>query len=122
MKNRLILGAALAALMMGVTGCSMLTPSFKTDLASTMRAATPQFSQCYADGLKRNSKLGGDVTLTLTVQRSTTALSNVTVAGPQPSDPDFEQCVTKVAQGLQVRKAPVLTVRADYPITFTSAP
>lgn len=122
MKNRLILGAAFAALMMGVTGCAMLAPTFKTDLTSTMRAAKPQFSQCYAQGLTRNPKLGGAVTLQLTVQRESTALSNVTVVGPLPSDPAFEQCVAKVAQGLQVAKAPHLTVHANYPLSFTPAP
>ncbi len=121
MKKQLTLGVAFAALMIGLSGCAVLAPTFKTDLASTMKAATPQFSQCYADGLKRNPKLAGDVTVNLTVQRTTTGLSNVTLVGVQPSDPDFEQCVVKVAEGLQVANAPVLTVRAAYPITFTPA-
>ena len=122
MKKQLTLGVAFAALMLGLSGCAVLAPTFKTDLTSAMRAAKPQFSQCYADGLKRNPKLAGDVTVTLTVKRTTTALTNVAVAGPQPADPDFEQCVAKVAGGLQVRNAPVLTVKADYPLTFTPNP
>jgi hypothetical protein len=122
MKNRLILGAAIAALMTGLTGCAVLTATFKTDLSSAMSAAKPQFSQCYAQGLTRNPKLEGPLTLNLTVQRETTALSNVTVEGSQPSDPAFEQCIARVAQGLQVDKAPHLTVRASFPISFTPAP
>jgi hypothetical protein len=121
MKNRMILGAAFAALMLGLSGCAMLAPTFRTDLTSTMTAAKPQLSQCYAQGLARNPKLAGDVTVQLTVKRSTTALTDVTVMGPQPSDPDFEQCVAKVAGGLSVPNAPHLTVRASYPISFTPA-
>jgi len=122
MKNRLILGAALAALTMGISGCAVLTATFKTDLTSTMSAAKPQFSQCYTQGLVRNPKLEGDLIVNLTVKRESTALSNVTVVGPQPSDPAFEQCVSKVAQGLQVGKAPHLTVRASYPLSFSPTP
>jgi hypothetical protein len=121
MKSRLILGAAIAALMTGTAGCAVLAPTFKTDLTASLRAAKPQLSQCYAEALARNPKLAGPVTLKLTVQRETTALSDVTVVGPQPSDPAFEQCVAKVAGGLQVAKAPHLTVRADYPLNFTPA-
>lgn len=121
MKNGLILTAAFAALMTAGAGCAVLTPTFKNDLTSTLRAAKPQLSQCYADGLKRNPKLGGPVTLKLTVQRGATALTNVSVVAPQPADDDFEKCVVGVAEGLKIPRAPVLTVRADYPLSFTSA-
>ena len=74
-------------------------------------AAKPQFSQCYADGLKRNPKLAGDVTVKLTVKRTTTAFTDVTVMGPQPSDPDFEQCVAKILDHLAI--PPVLVQSAN---------
>ena len=122
MKSRLILGAACAALLTNPAGCALFTRGFRNDLPSTLQEAKPQLSQCYAEALKRNPKLAGSMMLTVTVQRSTTALTGVTAVGPQPADATFEQCVARVVGGLKVAKSPMFTCRANFPVNFTPAP
>lgn len=121
-RRTLILGAALAAFVAGGAGCAALAPTFKTDLTDTLTAAKPQLSDCYSKALAKNPKLSGQATLRLTVEAASTALSNVALTAPQGADPAFEQCVARVAGSLQVKNAPVITVNAEYPLTFTPNP
>ena len=121
MKRQWSLAAAVAALLMGTAGCAVLAPTFKNDLTLTLQSAKPQLSHCYARALAKNPKFAGQATVSLTVERETTSLTNVTVSGPQPSDSAFEQCVALVAKQLRVPNAPHLTVRADFPLNFSPA-
>ena len=121
MKRRLILAATIAALLTSTAGCASLAPTFKNELNTTLHAAKPQLTQCYSQALKGNRRLAGRVVLRLTVQRKSTALSNVSVVSLRRTDPTFEQCVAGVAQGLQVPNPPAVTVYAHYPLFFGPA-
>lgn len=122
MRSSLMIALAGAVLLAGVSGCATLSPTFKTELTTTLSDAKGKLSACYGEALTRNPKLAGTMAVKLTVAKKTTALTDVAVVERPGQDPALDKCVTDVIGRLEVPTAPKLTVNVEYPFTLAPQP
>jgi hypothetical protein len=122
MRNTLIIALAGAVVLTGLSGCSLVSSSFKTDLTASLEGSKPKLSDCYKQALTRNPKLAGTMAVKLTVARKSTAISDVSVVERPAQDEALDKCVVDAITGLTVPAAPKVKVLVEHPITLQPQP
>jgi hypothetical protein len=113
----LILTAALAALA-AACGSTGLGSAVRTDISARMATAKDPIAACYAERLKKNRKIAGTMTLSITAAASTGKFENVKVVKDEPGDPELGTCVVAEVGKLKLAEPTKSPVQFEYPLAF----
>jgi HEAT repeat protein len=88
-------------------------------LRETVRDEAGNVNQCYLDGLKKNRKLGGSVTLRFRILE-TGMVSTVEIPSATLPDEEVKSCIARKVKAIRFPPVPLAFVTMNY--TFTFAP
>jgi len=117
MKSTIIATWVALFLVMGCSG-SGLGDEVRKDIQTQMDTVRPAITTCYADALKRNRKLQGQMTLAIKTEPDTGKFKEVNVTQNEVQDPALETCVVNQVTALKLQKPTTTAVATDYPIKF----
>ena len=108
------LAAALAA------GCSHtgLGAGVRDDITKRMQTVQDPIAACYATQLKKNRKLKGTMTLSITAAAGTGQFDQVKIVRDEPGDPDLGTCVVLEVSKLKLAEPTKSPVEFEYPLTL----
>ena len=118
--NRLLFGAALAALALSAA-CSRsgLGDGVRRDISAQMATAQRPLSACYQQALQERRKLRGIMWLSFDIAAESGKFSNVAITRTEVSNPGLETCVIQTVSGLTLAEPQKSVVSVEYPIRFT---
>lgn len=100
-------------------GGAGLSADVRTDISSRMATAQQPIAACYADALKGNRKLKGQMVLTFAAAPSTGAFTDITVERDDLADPTLQRCVIGEVGKLKLEKPQSTRVAVSgYPLNF----
>lgn len=109
-----------ASLLLG-TGCSKagMGAEVRSDVTGRMEAAQPDFTNCYAEALKRSRKINGMLVLSITAAAETGEFKNITVSRDELRDAEMKTCVIEEVSKLKLEKPQKTNVTFSYPLRFS---
>lgn len=112
---------ALAVALPFAAGCAAtgLGPETRNDVAARMATVQAPIAGCYADALKRNRKLRGQMTVAFETAPVTGKFTAVTVTRSDLGDPVLETCVRDQIAALSLAQPPKTKLAVEYPLNFT---
>ncbi len=100
-------------------GGSGLGSEVRQDMQAQLESARPMISECYAQALQRNRKLGGNLTLGITTQPKTGQFSKVTVLQSDLNDQSLHACIVQQVSQLKLGKPTKTAVETQLPLQLT---
>jgi len=112
-----------SAFLPALVGCGSgaLSNSVRQEIGAQVLQQRRPMTACYKRALRRNRALGKtDLVLAFTVDPASGAFRDVNMQGGSGcQDPQLQQCLVQLAQGLSVARAPDKPVVVNYPLSFS---
>ena len=108
--------AAFAAL--GACSHTGLGGAVRNDITARMQTVQDPITACYAERLKKNRKLKGTMTLSVTAAATTGQFTDVKIARDEVGDAELGTCVVTEVSKLKLEQPTKSAVVFEYPLAF----